>query len=126
MNAIVQKLIQALQADERVLAVLLYGSHARGQAEPTSDIDLCVVLFPESNTPENRENVRLRYLSNEKIDLRIFQALPLYIRSRVLKEGEVLACKNLDTLYELAYRTAQAFEDFKPHYRQYLEQVAHG
>jgi hypothetical protein len=42
-----------------------------------------------------------------------------------LKEGAVLLCKDLDALYVIAYRTAQAFEDFKPIYRDYLNQVAH-
>jgi len=45
-------------------------------------------------------------------------------RVQRLKEGEILFCSDLDSLYDLAYRTAQAFEDFKPIYREYLEQVA--
>jgi hypothetical protein len=42
----------------------------------------------------------------------------------VLKEGKILLCKDEDALYEVAYRTAQAFEDYKPYYRRYLEEVA--
>jgi hypothetical protein len=34
--------------------------------------------------------------------------------------------KDEDALYEVAFRTAQAFEDFKHIYRDYLEQVARG
>jgi hypothetical protein len=31
--------------------------------------------------------------------------------------------KDWDALYRIAYRTAQALEDFKPIYRSYLDQV---
>lgn len=55
----------------------------------------------------------------------VFQELPLYVRRRVLKEGVVLLCKDWDALYAIACRTAQAFEDFKPAYRLYLDQVEH-
>ena len=68
---------------------------------------------------------RLEYLAQVDLDVHIFQALPLYIRSRVLKEGRVLFVRNEDLLYEIAFRTAQAFEDFKHIYYGYLEQVAH-
>ncbi len=70
-------------------------------------------------------DVLLEYLAQFDLDVQIFQALPLYIRSRVLKEGQVLFVRDEDRLYDIAYRTAQAFEDFKPVYYRYLEQVAH-
>jgi hypothetical protein len=57
---------------------------------------------------------------------RFFQQLPLYVRRRVLKEGIVLLVKDEDELYELAFRTAKEFEDFKHIYRNYLEAIAHG
>ena len=43
---------------------------------------------------------------------------------KVLKEGKVLLCQHEDLLYEIAFRTAQAFEDFKHIYYGYLEEVA--
>lgn len=119
-----RRLLETAQADEAVLAVLLYGSRARGEATSASDIDLCIVLAPDKDTAEERLRVRLAYLPSEKLDIRLFQQLPLYIRKRALKEGVILFCRDLDVLYELAYRTARAFADFRPHYRQYLEQVA--
>jgi hypothetical protein len=41
-----------------------------------------------------------------------------------LKEGRVLACRNDDALYEVARRTARAFEDFRHIYQGYLEEVS--
>lgn len=127
-NAMTPRLARFLddvRQDEAVLAVILFGSRARGEATPDSDTDLCLVLPVGKETEADQVAVRLRYLKDHDLDLRIFQQLPLYVRRRVLKEGVVLLCRDLDALYAMAYRTAQAFEDFKPIYRQYLEQVAH-
>ena len=46
------------------------------------------------------------------------------MRQRVLKDGEVLFCRDLDALYDVALRTVQAFADFKPLYDRYLDEVA--
>jgi predicted nucleotidyltransferase len=119
-------LAQACQ-DVDVLAVLLFGSVARGEQTAGSNLDVCLVLVPRS-TPYERaflSHKRLEYLTYFNLDVHIFQALPLYIRSRVLKEGQVLFVRDEDLLYAIAFRTAQAFEDFKPIYYRYLEQVAH-
>jgi hypothetical protein len=120
----VQRLLERVQDDGGVLAVMLFGSHARGEAGLASDIDLAIVLLPEKDTAEERMRVRLKFLPSKRMDVRIFQQLPLYVRKRVLEDGVILFCRDLDKLYELAYRTARAFAAFRPHYRQYLEQVA--
>jgi predicted nucleotidyltransferase len=121
------KLLERACQDADVLAVLLFGSVARGEQTVRSDIDVCLILMPP-RTPYERSILsykRLDYLAHFDLDVQIFQALPLYIRSRVLKEGQVLFVRDEELLYTLAFRTAQAFEDFKPIYYRYLEQVAH-
>jgi uncharacterized protein len=123
----VDKLLARARQDTDVLAVLLFGSVARGEQTAGSDIDVCLVLMPRS-TPYERallSHKRLEYLTHFDLDVQIFQALPLYIRSRVLKEGQVLFVSDEDLLYAIAFRTAQAFEDFKPVYYRYLEWVTH-
>ena len=116
-----ERLVARAREDPAVLAVILFGSAARGEATSTSDVDVCLVLDPgAAGQPERR---RLEYLAGVDLDVQVFQALPLYMRSRVLREGRVLLSKDDDRLYELAIRTAKAFEDFKPYYRRYLEAV---
>lgn len=67
----------------------------------------------------------MEYLGIADFDISIFQQLPLYIRHRVIKEGKVLFCRNEDRLYDLAVKTVKEFEDYKHHYIEYLESVAH-
>ncbi len=117
-------ILDQVQGDQAILAVVLFGSQARGEATARSDVDVCVVLAPGCASLEEQVGARLRYLPLGDLDIRVFQQLPLYVRRRVLREGQVLFCRDPDTLYQLAYRTAKDFEDFKPRYRYYLEQVA--
>ncbi len=123
-NRDLENLLQRVREDPEVLAVMLFGSMARGEAGADSDVDVCLVLYPQAR--DRARAARLRYLDLADLDLRAFQSLPLYVRRRVLKEGQVLLCKDEDLLYEVAYRTVQAFEDFKPAYRLYLEAVERG
>ena len=122
--ALLNGLIARADGDPDVLAVILFGSEARGDTAPGSDVDVCIVL--ESGTPSGLEasNKRLDYVAGSDLDVKIFQQLPLYIRSRVLKEGRVLFVRDEDRLYDLAIRTARAFEDFRPYYQRYLDAVA--
>lgn len=121
-----EELVAAARQDPDVLAVLLFGSTAREQEGPLSDVDICLVLVPGKGRLDQATLTlkRLEYLRRFDLDVQVFQQLPLYIRRRVLREGEVVLAKDADRLYDIAFRTAQAFEDFKHIYDDYLEQVA--
>lgn len=120
----IRRLVARAEGDPDVLGVILFGSRARGDAGPGSDIDICVVLGPDAPSGLEASRKRLEYLADSDLDLTIFQQLPLYIRSRILKEGRVVFVRDEDRLYELAFRTARAFEDFRPYYQRYLDAVA--
>jgi predicted nucleotidyltransferase len=120
----VARLLQRVGDDADVLAVMLYGSAARGEASATSDVDLCLVLAPVRRTAAQMSAKRLEYLQDVDLDVQVFQQLPLYIRQRVLRDGRVLFVRDEDQLYEVAFRTIQAFEDFRPRYEAYLTEVS--
>ena len=120
------RLLAKVRQDEEVLAVILFGSAARNEQVPSSDVDVCLVMTPKSLRPNTLSHKRIEYMKDNSLDVRVFQQLPLYIRVRVLKEGRILFVRDEDQLYELAFRTAQAFEDFKHIYCGYLKEVASG
>ena len=72
--------------EKRVLGVLLYGSWARGDAGPDSDIDLCLVA-PEAEDRAGLWREFVSHLRSEKYDLRIFEILPLHIKMAVIEDG---------------------------------------
>jgi predicted nucleotidyltransferase len=121
----VDGILTKAKKDADVVAVFLFGSRARGESVPGSDTDVCLVLRPGNYGPMVLHQKRLSYLKEGNADVHVFSQLPLYIRRRVLKEGKILLCQDDDLLYEIAFRTAQAFEDFRHLYYGYLEELAH-
>jgi hypothetical protein len=120
----IEKLINCAKKDKEILAVIVFGSFARG--EKFRDIDVCLVLR-DTLEPIKISRKKLEYLAEfPELDIQIFQQLPIYIRVRVLKEGKVVFCRDEDMLYDLAIKTMKEFEDFKPIYYEYLKGVLNG
>jgi predicted nucleotidyltransferase len=122
-GAALERVTGLARNDPAVLAVILFGSQARGEAESSSDVDVCLVLEPGVPIDLSASRKRLDYRAEANLELAIFQQLPLAVRSRVLREGRVLFAKDTDRLYELAIQTARAFERFRRHHRRYLDAV---
>jgi predicted nucleotidyltransferase len=120
----IEGFVAKAREDPDVLAVILYGSRARGDEKPGSDTDVCLILTPAFSS-EGLPAKALAYLGFD-LDVRLFQALPLAVRRRVLREGRVLYVRDEDALYDLAIRTARAWEDFRHIHQDYLEAVARG
>lgn len=119
------KLIDIATKDKEVAAVMLFGSVARKDQSPVSDIDVCVILRMSKYTPKFLSEKKLHYLKQVDLDIQIYQQVPLYIRQRVLKEGKILYCRDEDELYDIAFKTIQEYGDFEHGYREYLNEVAH-
>jgi predicted nucleotidyltransferase len=123
---LVGEVVTEAREGEDILAVILFGSYARGENSSTSDLDLCLVLLPKSYSALEISKIKLRYASQFAVHMSIFQQLPLYIRKRVLQEGEILFSRDDDVLYEVAFETIREYSHFEPAYREYLKEVAHG
>lgn len=120
------RLLARAERDPDILAVMLFGSRARGDASPGSDVDVCLVLTPVPRSKLAEAQKRLDYLAEADVDVVVFQHLPLAIQSRILREGHVLYVRHEDALYELAIRSVKAFERFRPIHQAYLDEVARG
>lgn len=116
-------IIARAKRDGNILAVIVFGSFAR--KEKYSDIDVCLVL-KQKTEPLKMSKIKLGYLKDfSSFDIQIFQQLPLYIRIRILKEGKILFCGNVDMLYDMAFTAIKEFGDYKHIYDSYLEGVMH-
>lgn len=103
---------------DRVRFVILFGSHARGEARKDSDVDLCVYY---KGTRREAFEFRMRVLGElpDNYDVQIFSLLPFFVRKECLK-GLVLFCRDETFLYDLAYETIKEWEDFKRYHYDYL------
>ena len=116
--------LNIVKKDKRVIAVLIFGSYAR--KEYFRDIDICLMLDKKYSLKEMTA-IAIKYSGElpDIFDIKIFQKLPVYIRKKILEEGQVLFCKNEDVLYEIANQTLKEFEFYKKIYYTYLDAVAH-
>ena len=109
-----------IAAHEGVIAVILFGSVARGQARTTSDIDLCIVC---ERTISETEWMDLLSYGSDKIDISLFFDLPITIRFRVIQEGKVLACNHPTALNTIRADTVREYLDIAPLIRRTSKRV---
>ena len=123
----INRIASKIKKDNDVLAIVLFGSAARDQLTPLSDIDICVVLGESFKNKHALFRKRIKYISYapDKFDVQIFQLLPLYIKIMIFKEGRILYCRNKKELYNTAFKTMKEYSLFKPHLLTYLEGVSH-
>lgn len=87
-----EKLIRALDRDH-VVAGMLFGSQASGQAGPLSDVDLAVWLDPDLSR-EQRSALRtelslaaVEALGTDEVDVVVLNQAPPLLRHRAMKGG---------------------------------------
>jgi len=76
--------------DDQLIAAILFGSRARGKAEPDSDMDVLVVM--SSAGPEVQREIR--YLAVE-----VWLAHGIYLSTRVWSQAHWRKLKELQTLF---------------------------
>ncbi len=108
--------LEELHSRENIIAVILFGSVARGTSGPLSDIDLCIVTSQNIIEPEKRE---LQSYGSRRIDMSIFYDLPLTIRFRVLREGKLLYCRDSLALHRIIVSTVRQYLDTAPLIRKH-------
>ncbi len=99
---------QFLLQRREVLAVLLFGSYAKGEATERSDIDICIVA------PEAQKRQLLSFvLRNLRRDYHVwlFEELPMYMKKEVMDNHRVLICRSLPELYEYFYFVRKLWKD---------------
>lgn len=123
-----EKIKEKAIKDKDVLGVIVFGSYARKESKPFSDIDICIVLQSKKFDNLFMTNKRLEYLGlvPEKYDIQIFQQLPLFIRTRILKDGKFLLNKDYNLMFKVALSAIKEFDLFRKHYYYCIESVAYG
>jgi len=105
--------LRELQND--VLAILIYGSVAKGKENERSDIDICIVA-PDAE--RSHLYTKLLPLFKEKYDIKIFEDMPLFLKMEVIKNHKIVYAKNVYQLYEYFYKFRKLWKD--QGYRQKL------
>ena len=108
-----------LGADERVGAVYIYGSFARGRSTPLSDVDLAVVPRAGIGSAERGELLRLislelgRRAPGRSFDVRLLDELPTAVGGRVISEGSLILERDPVSRVRAEVATRLAYHDFQ-------------
>ena len=113
----IDKIIEPFKKDRDVISIYLFGSYARGREKPFSDIDICVIAAKGADRDEILSH------SSKKIDISIFHDLPLTMRLRVIKEGQLLFLRDELKMHRIIVATIKSYLDFKPHILRRTERV---
>ena len=123
---ILKDFIKKVEQDQDVVAVMLFGSYALGKERADSDVDVCLVLRPETFDPLKAFDKKVNLSDDARIDVQIYQSVPLYIRQRILQDGKILFCRDEEALYEIACKTITEFSDYEHIYVDYMKEVERG
>ena len=90
---IVDKAVQLILDDElkdRIMAILLFGSHAGGVVTKRSDIDICAIFTDISLREATKFRIRIMGELPEKVDVQVFNILPQKIKKSIAINHKIL------------------------------------
>jgi predicted nucleotidyltransferase len=103
-----------------VVAIYLFGSFARGEEGPLSDIDIALLLRP-GMAREQMSDLSLealaqanRLLGTDEVGFVLLNEAPLTLRYRVVSEGQVLVDNDPSLRLAFEVHTEDLYMDFKP------------
>lgn len=113
----IDDVIDIIKGYPEVIAVILYGSHAKGKAGPLSDIDIAVIIKDKNIEAE------IGSLSSNKLDVVPFHRLPLYIQFDVLRDGKILFCRDKKYLKKLKEKVMREYLEMSQMYRRFERRI---
>jgi len=110
------------QKDQRILALLQFGSTTKRKATSRSDLDIAIVA-PKIKDPDEMSRILADTWKNldtsEPYDIWLFEELPLYMKAQIIENHRIIFCRDLPALYEYLYFYRKLWEDER--HRQELE-----
>jgi predicted nucleotidyltransferase len=104
---------KGLSKNKNIVAILLYGSWASGEATPRSDIDLCIVA-PKTEPQAVLSTIwRTVNVTARKYEVYVFEEMPLYLKMEVINSHKVIYAQDEGELYEYFYFFRKLWNDQK-------------
>lgn len=115
-----EPLIAFLAAQPDVAAAYVFGSVARGEATPRSDLDIAVLLSPDPRSPEpgwKRQAALAEALSriaDRPVDVVVLNDAPPLLGHQVLREGQLIYERDPEARIEFEVRVGKIYADLQP------------
>jgi len=106
-----------LEQREEVVAAYLFGSHARGEADARSDVDIALLLRPDlpdlAHLTLTLDWEVCDVLGTDEVDVIILNTAPLEARFEILRTGRLIHSNDEAFRTEWEVRTMSAWWDFR-------------
>jgi len=109
-----EPLVHLLSGDDRVRLVYAFGSAARGEAGPRSDIDLGILLASRPSWEEERDLRADVAAVAPAVDLVVLNDAPPALRFEVVTGGRCLLARDPAEQAEFEITSLSRFLDFQP------------
>ncbi len=127
-------LSKALAGEPSVQLAVLFGSVARGRSGPMSDLDLALVLEPDSPEKRRQVEVAAERAARRETDFIYLAEAPPLLRFQIARDGMVLVERHARAWTRFKARAMVDWWDWAPiarqinaaYIRRLKEQVAHG
>ena len=113
------EVIQAIKRRSEVIALYAFGSVAKKELKPLSDLDFAILLAGQLNRQQRFEkHLELIGLFNDffrtdEVDLILMNDAPLRFCHTILKSGKLLYCNNKSDLIDICDKVVTNYLDFK-------------
>ena len=123
-NSLTKILQEVFEKNEEVQFAYLYGSVAMRAQTLESDIDVAVYLKPMNindfvRTEEKLSIALIMRLHNDRVDLRVLNALPFLMQYTVLRDGILIFSRNELERVDFETQVMIRFFDLKPYLDEY-------
>lgn len=119
-DAVAEAIASVVEAHPEVASAWLFGSVARGDARPDSDVDVAILFADSRATPLSHHRllgtiaVELEAALGRRVDLVVLDAQPPVFRYRVLSEGQRVYDAVPERRIDVESDTYPRYFDFKP------------
>jgi hypothetical protein len=89
-------LLDFARKHDEVLGLFLFGSHARGRARASSDVDVAVYIEPNAFAADANLELQLRYgvelegMTHKSVDVVILNQAPPTLRHQIFRKGKLI------------------------------------
>ena len=113
-----EELIKHLKTKKSIIAVILFGSYAKGNFNEKSDIDICII------TDKFISNADFDYpLKDEGYDIHFLHSLPLEIKFKVFSEGKILFVNDEEKYNSIRKKTIREYRGFQSKKDKYTKML---
>jgi len=116
---VARRVVAEIKEHPKVFAIFLFGSWARGEQMPISDVDIAVLL----DNPNKSDEADIGSMYSPTVDVVLFHRLPIRIQFQVLKEGQPLFVRDEEKLKEVTFQVMRQYHEMEWFYRRYFEEV---